>query len=62
MSFEPGEVMCENCGEIESNHCADCGSCRNEAPQECCMAGWSEEAKTHERKVWAKRYALRSKS
>lgn len=55
MSFEPGTVICANCHECEEEHCPACESCPHEPSKECCMEGWPEKVKEHERQHWATR-------
>lgn len=57
MSFVEGTVLCANCGEAEEEHCVKCESCTGEPTKECCMEGWSEQAKEHERQHWAAKAA-----
>ena len=49
MSFEAGTVICANCGAAEDEHCVTCWSCPRDPIKECCMAGWPEHLKAHER-------------
>lgn len=53
MPFEPGSIC--NCGEHWDEHCETCESCPNEPVQECCMEGWSEEAKQYQREYEARK-------
>lgn len=53
MPFKEGAIMCANCSEPDEHHCQTCWSCSGEPAQECCMEGWTEEAKAFERAHWA---------
>lgn len=58
MSFKEGTILCANCGDSEEEHCEKCWSCPREPTKECCMEGWPEKLKEHERQHWAAKAAL----